>query len=104
MVSITSKLPELDTAVRSMLPPKVQLHLGQNCHRYIGLTESLASNCPVAVSDIQSAEILDQLRIHPTLRPALVHWMSTIVVIRPTLNQQVLGAQAAITFIDAQLD
>jgi hypothetical protein len=67
--------------------------------------ESLLSECAAVLSDIQSREILNQMRT--TLRPTLVHWMSTAGAFQPTLDQRVVDvfdAQAAIALIDAKLD
>jgi hypothetical protein len=103
MVAITAELPEFRTAVRSLIPPQPQLHLWQKCHRIEGLTESLAPDCPAALDDGQSSEVMEQLRTHLTLRPALAYWMSTIALTQPALDEQVLGAQAVIASIDAEL-
>ncbi len=103
MVTITSELPAARTVVRSLIPPQVQLHLWQQCHRIEGLTESLAADCPAALGDGESREIMEQLRANVSLRPALAYWMSTVALTQPALEQQVLGAATVITAIDAEL-
>jgi hypothetical protein len=103
MVAVTAELPEFRTMVRSQLPPEVQLHLWRKCHRIEGVTETLAPDCPAALDDGGSRDVVDQLRAQATLRPALAYWMSTVALTQPALQQQVIGAQAVIASIDAEL-
>jgi hypothetical protein len=103
MVTVTSQLPEVRTVVRSLIPPQTQMHLWRECHRIEGLTESLVADCPAALDDVRSREVMDELRAHPTLRPALAYWMSTVALTQPALDQQILGARAVIASIDAEL-
>jgi hypothetical protein len=103
MVSITSDLPEYRAAVRSLLPPQVQLHLWRQCHRIEGVTELLAADCPAALGEVESREVLEQLRTHQTLRPALASWMSTVALTQPALDQQALGAEKVLVSINAEL-
>jgi hypothetical protein len=81
----------------------VQLHLWRKCHRIEGVTETLAPDCPAALDDGGSRDVVDQLRAQATLRPALAYWMSTVALTQPALQQQVIGAQAVIASIDAEL-
>jgi hypothetical protein len=103
MVTVTAELPEFRKLVRSLIPPQTQLHLWQQCHRVEGLMETLAPDCPAALGERESRELLDQLRSHPTLQPALAYWMSTVALIQPALDQQILGANSVIASIDVEL-
>lgn len=103
MVTVTSELPEFRKVVRSLIPPQTQLHLWRKCHRVEGMMESLAPDCLAALDENESRELLDQLRSHPALRPALAYWMSTVALIQPALDQQILGAHSVIASIDAEL-
>lgn len=103
MVSVTAELPGVRKVVRSLIPPPTQLHLWRQCHRIDGPMESLATDCPAALDEIESRALLDALRAHPTLRPELAYWMSTIALIQPALDQQILGARTVIASIDAEL-
>lgn len=103
MVTITSQLPEVRTVVRSSIPPQAQLQLWRTCHRIEGMSEFLAANCPAAMGEGESRELMEQLRAHPTLRPALAYWMSTLALMGPALGQQIAGAQAVLVSIDSEL-
>ncbi len=103
MVTITSQLPEFRTVVRSLIPPRTQQQLWRTCHRIEGMTELLAADCPAALGEGESRELMEQLRAHPTLRPALAYWMSTVSLMRPALDQQIEGAKAVLVSIDSEL-
>lgn len=103
MVTISSELPEFRTLVRSSIPPEVQLKLWQTCHRIEGMTETLAAECPAALGDRESRELLEQMRANPALRPSLAFWMSTVALTQPALSQQIAGAQAVTVSIDSEL-
>ena len=103
MVTITSELPEFRTVVRSSIPPRTQQQLWRTCHRTEGMTELLAADCPAAMDEGESRELMEQLRAHRTLRPALAYWMSTVSLTRPALDQQIAGAQTVLVSIDSEL-
>jgi hypothetical protein len=103
MVTITSQLPEFRAVVRSSIPPQTQLQLWRTCHRIQGMMEVLVADCPAAMSERESRELLEQLRADRTLRPALANWMSTVAMIRPALGQQIEGAQAVLVSLDSEL-
>jgi hypothetical protein len=67
------------------------------------MTELLAADCPMAMGESESRELMEQLRAHPTLRPALAYWMSTVALTRPALKQQIAGADAALVSINSEL-
>jgi hypothetical protein len=91
MVTITSQLP------------RTQQQLWRTCHRIVGMTELLAADCPAALGEGESRELIEQLRAQPSLRPALAYWMSTVSLTRPALDQQIAGAQAVLVSIDSEL-
>jgi hypothetical protein len=103
MVSVTADLPEYRKVVRSLIPPPTQLHLWRQCHRIEGPTETLAPDCPAALDEGASRALLEQLRVHSTLQPALAYWMSTVALVQPALDQQILGASSVIASIDTEL-
>lgn len=103
MVSVTADLPEYRKVVRSMIPPQTQLHLWRQCHRIEGPKEWLAPDCPAALDEGKSRRLLEQLRAHPTLQPELAYWMSTVALVQPALDQQILGANSVIASINAEL-
>ena len=83
--------------------PQTQQQLWRTCHRIVGMTETLAADCPAAMGEGESRALMEQLRAHPTLRPALAYWMSTVSLTRPALDQQIAGAQAVLVSIDSEL-
>ncbi len=103
MVTITSQLPEFRTIVRSSIPPQAQLQLWRACHQIVGTSELLAADCPAAMSEAESRELMQQLRAQSSVRPALVYWMSTVALIGPALDQQIASAQVVLGSIDSEL-
>jgi hypothetical protein len=103
MVTITSQLPEFRTIVRSSIPPQAQLQLWRSCHRIEGTSELLAADCPAAMGEAESRELMQQLRAQSSVRPALTYWMSNVAIIRPALDLQIASAQAVLGSIDSKL-
>ena len=100
---IFTELPEFREIVRSTIPANVQDHLWRHCFRAKGRQQYFDENCLAAISEDEARVIIQTLRTHPETRSSLNYWLSTVSVVKMTLETQIMEAEKTIAILDAYI-
>lgn len=100
---IFTELPEFRQIVRSIIPANVQDHLWGRCFRAKGRQQYFDENCVASISENEARVVIQMLRTYPETRSSLNYWLSTVSVVKMTLETQVVEAEKTITILDSYI-
>ena len=103
VVTIFTELPQFREMVRSAIPAAVQDYFWSNCFRVEGRQQFFDETCRAPISDDRASAVLAALRADPQTRTALNYWLSTVSVVRMTLETQVVEAEKTLATLDTYI-
>ena len=95
-VRVFAELPRYRELVRSIIPAAIQTHLWTACFRIDGRHQYLVADCEAAGSEEIVREILANLRANAEVEMSLTYWLSTVTVVKSTLEDQISRANSVI--------
>lgn len=93
-VRVFAELPRYREKVRSLIPIAVQTHLWDACFRIEGRHQFLIADCEAPIGEGETRKILDGLRADVEVEKSLNYWLSTVAVVKSTLDEQIAGSKA----------
>jgi hypothetical protein len=90
---IFSELPRYRELVRSIIPAAMQEYLWANCFRIEGQHQFLIADCEAGVSEDDARQVIVRLGEIPEVEASLNYWLSTVEVVKNTLDEQISGAE-----------
>jgi hypothetical protein len=97
---VFTELPEFREIVRSVIPAVVQDHLWRNCFRAEARQQHFDENCSAPISEKEAQAVIDSLRANVETRTSLNYWLSSVSVVRITLEAQMIEAEKTIVVLD----
>lgn len=91
-VKIFSELPRYRELVRSIIPAAMQEYLWEHCFRIEGRHQFLIADCEAPVSEDHARQVIVRLGEIPEVEASLNYWLSTVEVVKNTLDEQISGA------------
>jgi hypothetical protein len=104
VMTIFAELPQFREIVRSVIPAAVQDHFWRNCFRAEGRQQYFNENCPALLGDDEARAVIAALRANPATSTSLNYWMSTVSVVRITLETQVDEARKTLAVLDDYIE
>ena len=92
-VKIFSELPRYRALARSIIPAAIQEYLWANCFRIEGRHQFLIADCEAPVSEDHARQVIVMLGENPDVEASLNYWLSTVEVVKNTIDEQISGAE-----------
>lgn len=95
-VRVFSEMPRYRELVRSIIPAAIQEYLWAACFRVDARHQYLIADCESPVSNDEARKVFDELRANAEVKMSLNYWLSTVAIVKSTLDEQITGAESAI--------
>ncbi len=99
-----AEFPRYREVVRSTIPAATQEYLWRECFRVDGRHQFLIADCPPPENGGGARETIGLLRSNPDVEMTLNFWISTVTVVRSTLEIQISAAKSIIADISIYLE
>ncbi len=96
---INAELPRYRSLVRSLIPAATQQYMWAHCHKVQARHQFLLANCPPPDDQSGLRATVAVVSANPEVASTLNYWLSTAMLVKSTMADQVAYAESAIDAI-----